>query len=85
MAERLQQVELLLRQFDCTSADELLECSAQAEADLDAWFAMEGEQHHMTARCCWQEKTCIHYLYLCSTFAASLKRLTPECGSWQAG
>ena len=44
VAERLQQLELLLRQFDCTSADELLECSAQAEADLDAWFAMEGER-----------------------------------------
>ena len=39
MAERLQQVELLMRQFDCTSADELLELCAQAEADLDAWFA----------------------------------------------
>ncbi len=39
--QRLQLVERLLKQFDCSSSQELL--TAVAEADLDMWYQMEGE------------------------------------------
>ena len=36
-------IEKLLKQYDCTSAHELLTAVAEAEADLDLWYQMEGE------------------------------------------
>ena len=41
--QRLQQVERLLKRFDCSSSQELLTAVAEAEADLDMWYQMEGE------------------------------------------
>ncbi len=56
--QRLQLVERLLKQFDCSSSQELLTAVAEAEADLDMWYQMEGE----TATTC--ESHCAnHYLY----------------------
>ena len=41
--QRLHHVERLLKQFDCSSSQELLTAVAEAEADLDMWYQMEGE------------------------------------------
>ena len=41
-ASRLQQVEKLLKQYDCSTSGELLQAAAEAEADLDKYYQMEG-------------------------------------------
>ena len=42
-SQRLLAIEKLLKQYDCTSAHELLTAVAEAEVDLDLWYQMEGE------------------------------------------
>ena len=42
-ASRLHAVERLLKQYDCSTSQELLTGVAEAEADLDKWYQMEGQ------------------------------------------
>lgn len=49
--QRLQMVERLLKQFDCSSSQELLTAVAEAEADLDMWYQMEGERQQRLVSC----------------------------------
>lgn len=42
-AHRLHVVERLLKQYACTTSTELLTAVAEAEADLDKWYQMEGD------------------------------------------
>ena len=42
-SDRLHLVERLLKQYDCTTSTELLAGVAEAEADLDRWFQLEGD------------------------------------------
>jgi len=49
--QRLQMVERLLKQFDCTSSQELLTAVAEAEADLDMWYQMEGKRQQSLVNC----------------------------------
>lgn len=42
-SQRLHAVERLLRQYDCSTSLELLTGVAEAEADLDKWYQMEGQ------------------------------------------
>ncbi|KAL0026315.1 hypothetical protein WJX77_010508 [Trebouxia sp. C0004] len=45
--QRLQMVERLLKQFDCSSSHELLTAVAEAEADVDMWYQMEGQEEEL--------------------------------------
>lgn len=42
-SHRLHAVERLLKQYDCSTSTELLTGVAEAEADLDKWYQMEGD------------------------------------------
>lgn len=42
-SDRLHVVERLLKQYDSTTSTELLTAVAEAEADLDRWYQMEGD------------------------------------------
>lgn len=41
-ASRLHTVERLLKQYQCSTSEELLTEVDQAQADLDRWYALEG-------------------------------------------
>lgn len=42
-SHRLLVIERLLKQYDCSTSEELLTGVAEAEADLDKWYQMEGQ------------------------------------------
>ncbi|KAK9819715.1 hypothetical protein WJX72_001582 [[Myrmecia] bisecta] len=49
VAERLEDLERLFKQYDCSTSDELLAAAEQAERDLDQWFQMEGRRDKVEA------------------------------------
>lgn len=63
---RLQAVERLLRQYDCATSRELLAAVAEAEADLDTWYQLEGQTKHtlpladLRAQFCAIQQSCLH-------------------------
>ena len=42
VAERLAELERLLKQHTCLTSEQLLDATAKAESSLDQWFQMEG-------------------------------------------
>ncbi|KAL0031413.1 hypothetical protein WJX79_009850 [Trebouxia sp. C0005] len=54
--QRLQMVERLLKQFDCSSSQELLTAVAEAEADLDMWYQMEGQEEQLQEQVATQQQ-----------------------------
>lgn len=58
-SDRLHVVERLLKQYDCSTSTELLTGVAEAEADLDRWYQLEGD--HVMSHKCHQLNSCCHY------------------------
>ena len=47
-ASRLHAVERLLKQYQCSTSEELLTEVDQAQADLDRWYELEGDSPYYT-------------------------------------
>ncbi|KAL0049069.1 hypothetical protein WJX82_005500 [Trebouxia sp. C0006] len=54
--QRLHHVERLLKQFDFSSSQELLTAVAEAEADLDMWYQMEGQEEELQEQVATQQQ-----------------------------
>ncbi|CAL8460865.1 g396 [Coccomyxa elongata] len=50
VSQRLEMLDRLFKQHDCSSSDALLEVAAKAEADLDRWFQLEGRREELESR-----------------------------------
>ncbi|GMH43682.1 hypothetical protein BSKO_11604 [Bryopsis sp. KO-2023] len=44
MGERLRKIEVILRDFDCSTSEEILKLAKEAEEKLERWYQMEDKQ-----------------------------------------
>jgi DNA repair ATPase RecN len=49
VSERLQEVQKLMKQYDASSADELLDAAERAAVDLDTFYQMDGKREDLEA------------------------------------